>query len=82
MKLSKNRIKFAFGLFLFCCGYWMLDSVWSYLSFEKNLEALIYREPMSYLDTLVLDVPPYQVVSRIMVTGIFMVTGILIALFL
>jgi PAS domain S-box-containing protein len=81
MKPSKNRIKFAVGLFLFCCGYWVLDSVWSYLSFEKNLEALIYREPMSYLDTLMLDVSPYQVVSRIMVTGIFMVTGILIAIF-
>ncbi len=81
MKLSKNKIKFGIGLFLFCCAYWVLDSIWSYLSFEKNLSSMIFREPMSYWDTLLLDVPPYQVVSRIMVVVIFIVSGILISLF-
>jgi signal transduction histidine kinase len=78
---SKSKYKFGFGLFLFCCIYWGIDSAWSYLSFEKNLSSMIFREPMSYIDTLLLDVPPYQVVSRIMVTAIFIVTGILIAMF-
>lgn len=77
----KIKIGFASGLFLFCCAYWMLDSVWSYLSFERNLSALVFQEPMSYIDTVLLKVSPYQIVSRIMVTGIFMGTGTVIALF-
>jgi signal transduction histidine kinase len=59
-----------------------LDSAWSYLSFEKNLSALVFQEPMSYIDTLLLKVSPYQLVSRIMVTGIFITSGTVIALFI
>lgn len=77
----KSEIGFAIGLFLFCCAYWMLDSAWSFLSFERNLSALVFQEPMSYFDTVLLKVSPYQIVSRIMVTGIFMGSGTVIALF-
>jgi signal transduction histidine kinase len=80
IKLS-GKVKFGIGLFIFCCGYWLLDSLWAYVSFEKNLSYLVFREPMSYLDTLRLEVSPYQFVSRIMVIIIFMVTGTMIALF-
>ena len=76
-----SKIKFGIGLFLFCCCYWLLDSLWAFVSFEKNLSYLIFREPMSYLDTIRLKVSPYQFVSRIMVTIIFIVTGTVIALF-
>jgi signal transduction histidine kinase len=79
-KLS-GKIKFGIGLFLFCGAYWLLDSLWAYLSFERNLSYLVFREPMSYLDTLRLNVSPYQVVSRIMVLIIFIVTASMIALF-
>ena len=43
IKLS-SRVKFGFGLLLFCCGYWLLDSLWAYVSFEKNLSYLVFRE--------------------------------------
>ncbi len=76
-----SKVKFGIGLFLFCCCYWLLDSLWALLSFERNLSYQIFREPMSYLDTLRLKVSPYQFVSRIMVTMIFIVTGSVIALF-
>jgi signal transduction histidine kinase len=79
-KLS-GKLKFGIGLLLFCAGYWLLDSLWAYVSFEKNLSYLVFREPMSYLDTLRLNVSPYQFVSRIMVLIIFIGTGTLIALF-
>jgi len=82
MTRLNSNIKFTIGLILFCGAYWLLDSAWAYLSFEKNLSALIFQEPMSYVDTLLLKVPPYQVVSRIMVTGIFIVSGTLIAIFI
>ena len=81
MTRLNGKIKFGIGLFLFCCGYWLLDSWWAFVSFERNLSYLVFREPMSYLDTLQLKVSPYQFVSRIMVILIFIGTGTLIALF-
>jgi signal transduction histidine kinase len=60
----------------------LLDSAWSYFSFEKNLSALVFQEPMSYMDTLQLKVSPSQLVSRIMVTGIFIISGTIIAIFI
>ena len=51
MTKLNSKVKFGIGLFLFCCGYWLLDSLWVYLSFEKNLSYLIFREPMSYFYT-------------------------------
>jgi signal transduction histidine kinase len=82
MTTLTGKLKIAIGLFLFCCAYWMLDSAWSYVSFEKNLSALVFKEPMGYMDTLLLKVSPYQLVSRIMVTTIFIVTGTIIAIFI
>jgi signal transduction histidine kinase/CheY-like chemotaxis protein len=82
MTTLKGKLKCAISLFLFCCAYWMLDSAWSYVSFEKNLSALVFQEPMGYMDTLMLKVSPYQLVSRIMVTTIFIVTGTVIAIFI
>jgi signal transduction histidine kinase len=81
MTRLSGKVKFGIGLFLFCCAYWLLDSWWAYVSFERNLSYLVFREPMSYMDTLRLNVSPYQFVSRIMVIIIFAGTGSLIALF-
>jgi signal transduction histidine kinase len=78
----KSKTNFVVGLILFCAAYWLLDSAWSYFSFEENLAALIFQEPMSYTDTILLKVSPYQKVSRIMVVCIFIVSGTLIAVFI
>ena len=77
-----KRIKGYVIIGIVCLVYWMLDSVWSYLSFEHNLKNLIFSEPGSYLDTFLLKVPPYQIVSRLMVVILFVATGILIIEFL
>ncbi len=82
MKRLNGKIKCAIILALFCGGYWLLDSAWAFFSFERNLSALLFHEPMSYTDTLLLKVPPYQFLSRIMVMVIFIVTGITIAIFI
>ena len=82
MKPLNSRIKLSILLLLFCCAYWLLDSAWSFLSFERNLSALVFQEPMSYTDTVLLRVSPYQVVSRIMVVVIFIISGILISFFI
>lgn len=65
-----------------CFFYWILDSIWAYLSFEYNLKDLIFREPGSYVDTFLLKVPPYQIVSRLMVVFLFMILGVIIIEFI
>lgn len=65
-----------------CFFYWILDSIWAYLSFEVNLKKLIFSEPASYLDTFLLRVSPYQLVSRLMVVFLFVVIGLLIIEFI
>ncbi len=52
------------------------------MSFEYNLKDLIFREPGSYVDTFLLKVPPYQIVSRLMVVFLFIVLGFIIIEFI
>lgn len=78
----KMRFKGYLCIGFVCIFYWILDSVWAYLSFEINLKKLIFSEPASYLDTFLLKVSPYQMVSRVMVVFLFIVTGLLIIEFL
>ncbi len=70
-----SRLKYYSLLLLFCMAYWVGDSIWSYLSFERNLHTLMYIEPASLLDTLFLRVSPYQMVSRIIVVTLFALAG-------
>ena len=70
------------GVALICLIYWIIDSIWSYFSFEQNLKKLIFSEPTSIMDTLLLRVPPYQIVSRIMVVFLFILLGSLVVLYM
>ena len=76
--IKSRRIRFYIGLTVFCCLYWAADSLWSYVSFEENLQVLIFAEPTSLFDTLLLRVSPYQVVSRLIAVALFAVGGTLL----
>ncbi len=52
------------------------------MSFEYNLKDLIFRKPSSYVDTFLLKLPPYQVVSRLMVVFLFVILGVIIIEFI
>ncbi|HBT86926.1 MAG TPA: hybrid sensor histidine kinase/response regulator [Desulfobacter sp.] len=52
------------------------------MSFEYNLKDLIFRKPSSYVDTFLLKLPPYQVVSRLMVVFLFIILGVIIIEFI
>ncbi|WP_084681041.1 PAS domain S-box protein [Desulfospira joergensenii] len=77
-----SRLKGYLSVGFVCFAYWILDSIWSYISFEYNLKQLIFAEPGSYLDPFLLKVPPYQIVSRLMVLALFIVLGVLITEFI
>lgn len=39
---------------------------------------MIFSEPVNYLDSILLNIPPYQIVSRIMVVSLFIILGLVI----
>ena len=80
--VKNRRLNFYLGLAVFCCLYWIVDSLWSYVSFERNLKVLIFAEPTSLVDTLLLRVSPYQMVSRVVVVVLFIFSGALLYEFL
>jgi hypothetical protein len=47
-----------------------------------NIKKLIFSEPTSCVDTFLLKVSPYQMVSRLMVLSLFGAIGILIVEFI
>ena len=63
MNTGNRRI--IIGVIAFAVIYWLADSLWSFTSFEMNLETLIFSEPRTLLDTILLRTTPYQVVSRL-----------------
>lgn len=77
-KSGKNRI-FLYGLLvLFCVLYWCLDSAWSFVSSEPNLNSLVEMAPGSFLDAFFLKVSLYQAVSRIVTMFLLLLSGILL----
>ena len=73
--MNFRKLQWPLGVLGACIIYWLIDSVWSYLSFEINLKALIFSEPRTLADTLLLRTPPYQVVSRLTLTILIIVGG-------
>ena len=66
------RWKFYLCLLGVCLLYWLIDSTWSFFSFEQNIRVMIFSEPTSLWDPLLLRVSPYQMVSRIIVVALFL----------
>ena len=77
-----TRAKGYLSIGIICFAYWIIDSIWSFLSFDLNLKKLMFSEPTSYLDTFLLKVPPYQIVSRLMVITLFFILGRLVIEFI
>lgn len=77
MMIQNLRIKFIFSIVVLSiiAIYWTIDSIWSFISYEENLKVLIHSQPTSYIDSFLLKIPPYQIVARIIVSVIFIVSG-------
>ncbi len=71
----KSR-RFFYGLLLLIIAlYWCFDSAWSYLSYDENLNALLFMIPRSFFDTFFLEVSPYQTGSRLGVLFLLLFSG-------
>ncbi len=76
--LKKSRWFFYVLLVLLCSFYWCLDSAWSYISYERNINTLLFMVPSSFLDTFLLKVSPYQTASRLGVLLLLLFSGTLL----
>ena len=50
---------------LFAIAFWFADSVYEYYMFQKNLEFMLYQEPLSFWDSLINNVPLHALFNRL-----------------
>ena len=50
---------------LFGCLFWVADAVYEYYMFAQNLRFMLFQEPLSFWDSLVLNVPTHAMISRV-----------------
>lgn len=74
--ISSNKLKCVSIIFILCLSYWTIDSFLSLVTYEYNLRALLFRSPVSFIDPFVLRIPPYQLVSRILIIILICISGI------
>ncbi len=62
-----NRLKMVilFLVLLFAALFWVADSVYEYFMFQSNLKFMLYQEPLSFLDSLIANVPPHALFNRL-----------------
>lgn len=66
---------FVFGLL-----FWMADSIYEYHMFAPNLRHMIFREPLTPLDSLLLNIPPQSVFTRVAFMAACLLGGALVSL--
>ncbi|MFP4052893.1 MAG: response regulator [Phycisphaerae bacterium] len=68
-------IAMAFGV-----AFWIADGVYEYFFFSENLRFMLFHEPMSFVDSLLLDVPPHALWTRLVFLAACLVGGLLVAM--
>ncbi len=61
--------------------YWALDGVFEYLLFSKNLRHLLFREPLTLMQSLLTDIPPATLWKRVTFAFACLLGGGIIAAF-
>ncbi len=56
-------------------GYWFFDGLLDYLSFNYYLDRLLLSPNLSFLDALILHVPPQSLARRILLLSLFLLGG-------
>ena len=70
-----SKVKWFLCVLGICLLYWLIDSAWSYYSFELNFRSLIFSEPPTLTDTLLLRTHPHHVVYRLTLTVLIIAGG-------
>ncbi len=61
--------------------FWLLDATFNYYYFREHLRFMLFQQPTSLLDTLVLNTTTYALLVRLSFLGLCLVGGLLAALY-
>ncbi len=63
----------------FGCLFWVADAVYEYHMFSQNLRFMLFQEPMSFWDSLLLNVPASSILERLVFLAACLAGGSLAA---
>lgn len=63
--IDRSTLKVFAICLLLIVGYWIVDSVYEYSQYGRNLRFLLFQEPLSLWDCLALNIPPRAMFDRI-----------------
>ena len=69
-----NKIKFIILVLITCLCYWLIDSCISLVTYEYNFRSLMFHSPVSFFDPFILKVPPYQIISRLLISVVIVLS--------
>jgi PAS domain S-box-containing protein len=64
---------------LFGCLFWVVDAVFEYYRFAENLRFMLFHEPMTFGDSLVWNIPPHALFTRLVFMAACLAAGMLVA---
>jgi len=79
---KKSTYKILFASFLFGIAFWILQSIQYYFLFTERIRFLIFQAPMSFMDSLIFNIPPNDLIVRLSFILACLIAGILTARFL
>ena len=75
-------------IFILLCGtlvglcFWVIDSTVSYYFFSSRLRAMIFQEPLSLMDSLILEISPYELHTRLAFLSACVIGSVIIAVYI
>ena len=86
IKQSKRRyrnktIYILSGGLLVGLTFWVIDGLISYYFFSSKLRIMIFQEPLRLLDSLILEISPYELFMRLAFLSASMIGSVLIAVY-
>jgi PAS domain S-box-containing protein len=63
-RIDRSTLKVLAICSLLIVGYWIVDSVYEYSQYNRNLRFLLFQEPLSLWDCLALNIPPRAMFDR------------------
>lgn len=82
--MNSNQRRFSIIMVSLLVGliFWIIDGVYDYFSFEETIKELIFHEPLSLWDALLLNVPRDDVIARCSFGLAAILTGFIVILYM
>ena len=60
---------------LFALIFWICDGVYEFFMFRKNFNFMLYQEPLSFWDSLIIHIPPHALFNRLFFLAACLLAG-------